>query len=44
MTAFLVVEQNIYSSKIVNAYIVLNLDSRPKISLNKFKLKEMLVR
>ena len=37
---FLVVEKNNYSTKIVNAYIVYDLDDWPKIPLNNFKLKK----
>ena len=35
----LVVEQNNYATKIVNAYIIHDLDSWPKIPLNNFKLQ-----
>ena len=38
----LVVEQNNYASKIVNAYIVFDLDTWPKIPLNIFTLKNCL--
>ena len=38
----LVVEQNIYTTKIINAYIVYDLDNWPKILLNNFKLKNCL--
>ena len=37
-----VVEQIIYTTKIVNVYIVYELDKRPKIFLNNFKLKNCL--
>ena len=36
---FLVVEQNNYAFKIVNACIVYELDTWPKVSLKNFKLK-----
>ena len=39
----LAVEQNNYATKIVNAYIVYDLDAWPKIPVNKFKLKKLLV-
>ena len=35
----LFVEQNNFATKIVNAYIVYDLDGWPKILLNNFKLK-----
>ena len=35
----LAVEQNNYTTKIVNASIVYKLDVRPKVSLDNFKLK-----
>ena len=38
----LAVEQSNYATKIVNAYIVYDLDDRPKISCNSFKLKKCL--
>ena len=39
----LVVEQNKYATKIVNAYIVYELDALPKNSLHNFTLKKLLV-
>ena len=39
----LAVAQNNYLTKIVNAYIVYDLDAWPKIPVNKFKLKKLLV-
>ena len=41
-STLLVVEQNNYTTKIVNAYIVYDLDSRPKITVNNFALKNCL--
>ena len=38
-----VVQQNNYATKIVNAYIFYELDTWPKVFLNNFKLKKMLV-
>ena len=38
----LAVEQNNYATKIVNAYIVCELDTWPKTPLNNFKLKNCL--
>ena len=38
----LVVEQNNYATKIVNSYIVCELDARLKVSLDNFKLKNCL--
>ena len=38
----LVVEENNYVSKIVNAYIIYDLDDWPKIPLNKFTLNNCL--
>ena len=35
----LVIEQNNFAAKILNAYIVYDLDDLPKISLKTFKLK-----
>ena len=38
------VKQNIYANKIINAYIVYNLDTWPKIPLNNFEfLKKCLL-
>ena len=36
------IEQNSYTTKILNAYNVYDLDAWPKISLNSFKLKKCL--
>ena len=38
----LVVEQNNYTTKIVNAYVIHELDTWPKILLNNFKLTKCL--
>ena len=40
----LAVEQNNYTSKIVNVYIVYSLDAWPRNSTNNFKLKNFLFR
>ena len=39
---YLAIEQNSYTTKILNAYNVYDLDAWPKISLNSFKLKKCL--
>ena len=40
----LVVEENSYGTKIVNAYIVFDLDTCQKTLVNNFELKKLLVR
>ena len=39
----LVAEQNIYVIKTLSAYIIFDLDSRPKIPLRNFTIKKLLV-